>query len=169
MIVVTDVMQLLLVAIDLDRALVTSRRTSSPNSGGTTFVDYDVFSHRSPAQLLERRAEATSLSSVCRRVLVPTILETVILNSELEAKTFVYMLRLKHVRPYIKKLRIEGGLFTQFSRISLDSRLSVSLFLQKIRRVVSAAFSNSSTLSTSSFVTLMLCVTRELVMSLMFS
>ena len=132
MIVVTDVMQLLLVAIDLDRALVTSRRTSSPNSGGTTstFVDYGVLSHRSPAQLLERRAEATSLSSVCRRrrrVLVPTILETVILNSELEAKTFVYMLRLKHVRPYIKNLRIEGGLFTQFSRISLDSRLSVSL------------------------------------------
>ena len=30
-------MQLLPVAIDLDRALVTSRRTSSPNSGGTTF------------------------------------------------------------------------------------------------------------------------------------
>jgi hypothetical protein len=26
------------------------------------FVDYDMFSHRSPAQLLARRAEATSLS-----------------------------------------------------------------------------------------------------------
>jgi hypothetical protein len=74
------------------------------------FVDYDMFSHRSPAQLLARRAEATPLSLVCRRwrrVVVPIIHETVILTSESEAKTLVSMLR--HVGPYIKKLRIEGG------------------------------------------------------------
>ena len=74
------------------------------------FVDYDVFSHRSPVQFLARRAEATSLSLVChrwRRVAVPVIYESVILTSESEAKTLVTMLR--HVGPYIKKLRIEGG------------------------------------------------------------
>ena len=67
------------------------------------YFDYDMFSLRSPAQLLER-AEATTLPLVChrwRRVLVPIILETVILNSELETKTFVSMLRLKNVGPYI--------------------------------------------------------------------
>ena len=31
------------------------------------FVDYDMFSHHSPVHFLERRAEATSLSLVCRR------------------------------------------------------------------------------------------------------
>jgi hypothetical protein len=74
------------------------------------FVDYDMFSHRSPAQLLARRAEATSLFLVCRRwrrVVVPIVHETVILTSESEVNTFVSMLR--HVGPYIKKLRIEGG------------------------------------------------------------
>ena len=74
------------------------------------FVDYDMFSHRSPVHFLARRAEATSLSLVChrwRRVAVPVIYEAVILTSESEAKTLVPMLR--HVGPYIKKLRIEGG------------------------------------------------------------
>ena len=115
----TDVTQLLVqVAIDLDMLDSLTMLSSLPDEllhlilAELLFVDYDMFSHRSPARLLERRAEATSLSLVCRRwrrVLVPIILETVILNSELEAKTFVSMLRLKHVGPYIKKLRIEGG------------------------------------------------------------
>ena len=98
------------------------------------FVDYDMFSHRSPAQLLARRAEAKSLSLVCRcwrRVLVPITLETVILNSELEAKTFSSMLRLKHVGPYIKKLRIEGGygrfIHSILSNMSGLAFISVSL------------------------------------------
>ena len=74
------------------------------------FVDYDMFSHRSPVHFLARRAEATSLSLVCRRwrhVAVPVIYESVILTSESEAKTLVSVLQ--HVGPYIKKLRIEGG------------------------------------------------------------
>jgi hypothetical protein len=76
------------------------------------FVDYDMFSHRSPAQLLARRVEATSsgLSLVChrwRRVVVPIIYETVILNSEAEANSFALIVR--RVGPYIRKLRIEGG------------------------------------------------------------
>jgi F-box-like len=74
------------------------------------FVDYDMFSHRSPVHFLARRAEATSLSLVChrwRRVAVPVIYESVILTSKSEAKTLVSMLR--RVGPYIKKLRIEGG------------------------------------------------------------
>ena len=93
-----------------------------------------MFSHRSPAQLLARRAEAKSLSLVCRcwrRVLVPITLETVILNSELEAKTFASMLRLKHVGPYIKKLRIEGGygrfIHSILSNMSGLAFISVSL------------------------------------------
>jgi hypothetical protein len=74
------------------------------------FVDYDMFSHRSPAQLLARRVETTSLSLVChrwRRVVVPIIYETVILTSESEAIALASMVRC--VGPYIKKLRIEGG------------------------------------------------------------
>jgi F-box-like len=73
------------------------------------FVDYDML-HRSPVPFLARRAEAMSLSLVChrwRRVAVPLIYESVILTSKSEAKTLVSMLR--HVGPYIKKLRIEGG------------------------------------------------------------
>ena len=53
---------------------------------------------------------ATSLSLVCRRwrrVAVPVIYESVILTSKSQAKNLVSMLR--HVGPYIKKLRIEGG------------------------------------------------------------
>ena len=74
------------------------------------FVDYDMFSHRSPVHFLARRDEATSLSLVChrwRRVAVPVIYESVILTSKSEAKTLVSMLR--QVGPYIKRLRIEGG------------------------------------------------------------
>ena len=75
------------------------------------FVDYDMFSHRSPDQLLARHVEATSLSMVChrwRRVVVPSIIyETVILISEAEANAFASIVR--RVGFYIKKLRIEGG------------------------------------------------------------
>jgi hypothetical protein len=91
-----------------------------------------MFSHRSPAQLLARRAEATSSSLVCRRWkrgVVPIFHETVILTSESEANTFVYMLR--DVGPYVKKLRIEGGygrpIHTILSNIPGLAFISVSL------------------------------------------
>ena len=96
------------------------------------FVDYDMFSHRSPVQLLTRRAEAMSLSLVCqrwRRVAVPIIYETVILTSQSEAKTLVSML--PRVRHYIKKLRIEGGFGHSIHKILSKVRglafISVSL------------------------------------------
>ena len=97
------------------------------------FVDYDMFSHRSPAQLLARRDEATSLPLVCRRwrrVVVPIIYETVILTSESEANALVSTM-LEHVGPYIKKLRIEGGygwpIHTILSNIPKLAFISVSL------------------------------------------
>jgi hypothetical protein len=104
------------------------------------FVDYDMFSHRSPAQLLARRAEAMSLFLVCRRwrrVVVPIVYETVILTSESETKAFVSMLR--HVGPYIKKLRIEEGygrsIQTILSNIPRLAFICVSLSIPSKRKV----------------------------------
>jgi hypothetical protein len=72
---------------------------------------------------------------------------------------------LQHVYPYIKKLHIEGvavggGGLPIYRILSKIPGLVFIIFLQKGRRAVSAAVSNSSTLNTSSFVTLKFCIIR---------
>ena len=75
-------------------------------------VDYDVFAHRSPEQLLAHRKETARLLLVChrwRRVATPLRYETAIVTSQAEASVLASILSLGRVGSYVKKLRIEGG------------------------------------------------------------
>ena len=75
-------------------------------------VDYDVFAHRSPEQLLAHRKETARLLLVChhwRRVATPLRYETAIVTSQAEASILASILSQGRVGSYVKTLRIEGG------------------------------------------------------------
>lgn len=99
-------------------------------------VDYDMFSSRNPAHLLEHRAEVKTFSLVCRRwkrLLAPISYETVVITSTSEANALALKLRQRHQRigHYIRKLRIEEAqgraIYTILSKVPRLTSLCISL------------------------------------------